>query len=78
MIILDSELLLGDVYLQERPQAGQEGGNHLYRRLAPSQSWMKPFRGRLHQDEMEFDFLQNIWLVSQSKLMDDVSQMLGV
>lgn len=73
MILL--ELLLDDVYLQERPRAGQERGNHLYRRLAPSQSRMKPFHWRLHQDEIEFDFLQNVWLRSQSKLMDSVSQM---
>lgn len=78
MVILDLVLLLDDVYLQERPKAGQERGNHLYRRLAPSQSRMKPFRGRLHQDEMEFDFLQNVWRASQSKLMDNVSQMSGL
>lgn len=59
MVILDLVLLRDDVYLQERPQAGQERGNHLYRRLAPSQSRMKPFRGRLHQD------WDGVWLPSK-------------
>lgn len=74
MITLDLKLLLDDVYLQERAQTGQERGNRLYRRLAPSQSRMKPFHGRLHQN----DFLQNVWLGNQSKLIDNVSQMSGL